>query len=185
MFDHFIQSETALSNGFRTVDDEYQMAVDSIIETVSRLRNQGAKLRLVNIENLWRSLTTGIQNHCSCSMRDKIYNVDSKGNVFNCNATVGNAKFIVGNVAQPALDKQIQHSEVGQAIRGRTCTEIVACRVCKWRFLCGGGCMYRGYMRTGNINAESDCNFMQSTLENLIRRNANGMSPFTTLGQND
>ncbi|MFZ1126746.1 radical SAM protein [Methanoregula sp.] len=90
-----------------------------------------------------------------CSAGDRVANIDPQGNVYPCQFA-RSPEFLVGNVREQPLSKLWDDAvnPVLARFRERPMTLTGACRRCRHRELCGGGCRVRAFAASGDFSAD-------------------------------
>jgi len=85
---------------------------------------------------------------CLLNQEENAVVIDPLGKIYKCPALVGHEAFIVGDLSQGRI--HYDHLR----IRGEDLDE---CMDCKWFTVCGGGCRFMSFLKTGDIR-NRDCN---------------------------
>lgn len=80
------------------------------------------------------------------------YACTATGDVYPCDSFVGNKDFIIANVNDGYINKEVISSFVDATVQSD-----YHCGNCNCRYLCGGDCYYNAYINNGNIKNSSTC----------------------------
>ncbi|HIK18773.1 MAG TPA: SPASM domain-containing protein [Leptolyngbyaceae cyanobacterium M33_DOE_097] len=87
--------------------------------------------------------------------------VQPNGNVYSCNQSVGDDRFLLGNLKQVSFNEMLQ-SSAGIALSSRTLDKIEECRNCTFRSWCGSPCPLAVARGSENIMSKSsECNVLK------------------------
>lgn len=102
------------------------------------------------------------KSHCSASHNQ--YMFDYKGNIYKCWFGVGNESFRVGQY----LPKFNIHKKQDQKWKCRDIETLEKCSGCKYRYLCGGGCVVSNFRKGRDIFSES-CVPFRAVINKMVR----------------
>jgi uncharacterized protein len=85
---------------------------------------------------------------CLLNQEENAVVIDPLGKIYKCPALVGHEAFIVGDLSQGRI--HYDHLRLdGEDLEG--------CLDCKWFAVCGGGCRFMSFLKTGDVR-HKDCN---------------------------
>ncbi|MBI2503256.1 MAG: SPASM domain-containing protein [Candidatus Latescibacteria bacterium] len=85
---------------------------------------------------------------CLLNQEENAVVIDPLGKIYKCPALVGHEAFIVGDLSQGEI--HYDHLRIyGEDLEG--------CLDCKWFTVCGGGCRFMSFLKSGDIR-HKDCN---------------------------
>jgi len=93
--------------------------------------------------------------HCPAHYNQIFY--DPYGDMYTCMNAIGIKDLSIGKYYP-----KFELNENFKKYRNRNILNMKKCRECQYRFICGGGCSFNSYLRTGDIS-NPDC----KTMENL------------------
>ena len=100
----------------------------------------------------------------NCSAQNNQYIFDFKGNIYKCWFGVGNDKYAISSDASTT-------SLIDETWKSRTIYTLKKCSNCKYRYLCGGGCVNKLLSQNQNIN-QPNCkdyyNLIKEQLKGII-----------------
>lgn len=85
----------------------------------------------------------------ACSAGRTMISVASNGDIYPCHLFNGYSEFLMGNILQNDVAEILQGN--ANILASTTVDDLTACSDCAVRYLCGGGCRFRGYALSGNI----------------------------------
>ena len=93
-----------------------------------------------------------------------------KGEIYPCEEMSASGDFVCGNLDdRTSLTEMIDTSPVITSLRRRRVENLQSCRICPWRYFCGGGCLNKAYQYFGDIMREDPfCSFYQVIFEELM-----------------
>ncbi len=131
----------------------------NIILEIARFKSVGANLGHIRCLFHGSSIIRAIQKNQriklkirNCAANKKQYILDSYGNTYKCWFGVGNENFSIGSY----LDFSTYENKLDQQWTNRTVSTLSKCTTCKYRFLCGGGCLSHVYKGNSDIE-QSRC----------------------------
>ncbi|MDO4662839.1 MAG: SPASM domain-containing protein [Tissierellia bacterium] len=80
----------------------------------------------------------------SCSSQ---YVFDCKGNIYTCWWGADNPDFIIGNFRNDMIDYEKIRNWHSHDVNN-----IYKCSTCKYKYICGTGCVFKSYLKNGNLN---------------------------------
>lgn len=89
----------------------------------------------------------------SCGLGKNMISVDSKGNLYPCHI-LHDSRLLMGNIFEKPLQKQSLNLEVMNMCKDANVDNIKECKVCEYRYLCGGGCRARAFLVDNDLNAK-------------------------------
>ncbi|WP_368322668.1 radical SAM/SPASM domain-containing protein [Mediterraneibacter gnavus] len=98
----------------------------------------------------------------NCSAQNNQYIFDYFGNVYKCWFGVGNKTYSIFNQNEDDWNLNFESTW-----RSRTIFSIKECKICKYRYLCGGGCVNRLLAKGLKINQPNCVNFYDLIKEQL------------------
>ncbi len=104
-----------------------------------------------------------------CEAGDKMLSIDSKGNIYPCHM-LHYDELKMGNVFDEEITAIVDSHN--NKFKNLSVDEFEDCSICKYKYLCGGGCRGRSYLKTGSFkDKDSYCvlnyNFYRDTLKHL------------------
>lgn len=87
---------------------------------------------------------------------------DLYGYIYTCYMVIGRQEFAVGR-----FHETLEFFPTLKIWRERSCFSIPACRECSFRYVCGGGCGYRQYLRTGSFE-DPYCDVVEGLAESYV-----------------
>lgn len=107
-----------------------------------------------------------------CAATKNQYILDYSGNVYKCWYGAGKASASIGNCTTTSADKIIG-GELNSRWMSRSISSISKCRQCKYRYLCGGGCLshiYHGLESLGTPKCYDFHDLLEVQLKHLLRK---------------
>lgn len=93
-----------------------------------------------------------------CGANSRQYVMDMDFNLFTCWFGVNKPGFQIGRFHRStgtlSIETQLLHDW-----HCRNIANIIQCQTCKWALLCGGGCGFKAFERTGKINSPNCADF--------------------------
>lgn len=127
----------------------------NIIKAVHALEKKGVVMDNFQCVFHGSSLISAIQNNetyylklRNCAANKGQYILDANGYVYKCWFGVGNTDFSIGNYT----DNRTFGNAQDKLWKRRSVRTLEKCRTCKYRYLCGGGCLSHVYKNTQDIN---------------------------------
>lgn len=112
-----------------------------------------------------------------CEAGNKLVSIDARGNVYPCHM-LHKEELLLGNSLKQDI-KDIVFSE-NNPFQNLHADNFDECSECKYKYLCGGGCRGRSYLRYGNINQkDSYCAMIYNYYRDLmieLKKNLGGIS---------
>lgn len=84
---------------------------------------------------------------CASCINQMVF--DGNGNIYTCWWGANNKTFSVGKYQNQQLEVNNQQLE---AWKKHSVNTIKKCISCKYRYICGGGCVFKAYLNHGNLN---------------------------------
>jgi radical SAM protein with 4Fe4S-binding SPASM domain len=104
--------------------------------------------------------------NCACQSDNKAY-IDSNGDVYLCQMTANNPKYILGNIKNKSF-KEVWEDRYLNDFFGKKLSCDMPCKKCKYIRLCKGGCSYYAKETYGTILApNSSCQRGKSLIKSL------------------
>lgn len=108
----------------------------------------------------------GINCRKSCEAGKKFVSVDSKGDVYPCHMLHFD-EFKMGNALIKDIKEMVSNTQnrfIDIDVNG-----INTCKDCEYKYLCGGGCRGRSYLKHGNLlEKDTYCTLNYKYYKNLI-----------------
>ena len=101
----------------------------------------------------------------NCSANKLQYILDSSGNIYKCWFGVGNKAFSLGSYFSP----QLINWEKDLLWQTRSIETLSQCKKCKYRYLCGGGCLSHVYKTDDDIQKPRCIDYYTILKEQFIR----------------
>jgi radical SAM protein with 4Fe4S-binding SPASM domain len=79
-----------------------------------------------------------------CNAAFSSLSIDSNGGVYPCPSLNGDERFLMGNIKSGIQDIWL-NSDMAKRFRDISVAKIQGCKVCEFKFFCGGGCRCQAY----------------------------------------
>ncbi len=140
------------------VCDEYEVLCDKYLEKYEK--GQGFNFFHFNID-----LEGGVclqKRVSACGAGNEYFSVVPNGDIYPCHQFAGDKDFLMGNVFDGVLDKQIRKKFAQSCLFTRK-----QCGDCFAKFICSGGCSANNYHFTGDMNTPYPvtCAMMKKRIE--------------------
>ncbi len=89
----------------------------------------------------------------SCGLGQNMISIDSKGNIYPCHM-LHNDKFLLGNIFENSLELNNLNTEILVQCVQANVDNITECKLCEYKYLCGGGCRARAYLKNKDLFAK-------------------------------
>ena len=89
-----------------------------------------------------------------CSLGDGELSISCTGDVYPCQL-LHDEKFYLGNIQENTLE-EIYKSPKNNNFKTHTVDCIDKCKICDFKYLCGGACQARHFSETGSIDKAGD-----------------------------
>ncbi|MCL2840923.1 MAG: radical SAM protein [Defluviitaleaceae bacterium] len=122
----------------------YYPEVSNGTKTSMRDRDNTLSKTLSPLLNVFSSPKKFIPKYNTCNAETNVRYYDSKGDIYSCIVSVGSEHAIVGKFYPTVEMKE-------NGFLSRNIESIPECRVCKMKFLCGGGCAHAIIEEDGNV----------------------------------
>lgn len=148
--------------GYKNVIEDH-VALKRIYE----MRESNDLLKKIDIAYIGKEIVEGVfsdkpyyptTRKCASSKNQYIY--DLYGNVYKCWWGIGNKDFRI-NIGDENLNDE--------SWKGRQIMNIKECSSCKYRFLCGGGCVGRNIKNTRMKHVKGECHDFEKLLDVAIK----------------
>jgi radical SAM protein with 4Fe4S-binding SPASM domain len=108
-------------------------------------RLQDKKIKVDNWESFKARVRSGMGTKVDgCHAGYSSLCIDSNGDVYPCPSLNGDSRFRIGS-ADEGLKRAWLESMGEEDLRGVSVIDIEGCRICNFRFFCGGGCRCQAY----------------------------------------
>lgn len=97
-----------------------------------------------------------------CGANCYMFFYDPYGFIYTCYMVIGRQQFAAGTYYET-----LEFFPSLKTWRGRNCFSIPQCRECSFRYVCGGGCAYRQYLRTGSFS-DPYCDVVEGLAESYV-----------------
>lgn len=97
------------------------------------------------------SISTDVGCTISCGAGKSTVSVASDGTIYPCHMFVGKKNFAMGNALCDDI-KEVVNCPQSNPFYQINVDCVAACQQCHVRYLCGGGCRFRAYALSGDIN---------------------------------
>lgn len=101
-----------------------------------------------NIDDVPINNTLEGKKHCGTGCN--IISVGADGSVYPCHMLM-EEQFKMGNLIDTGLEEILQDNKHQKRCWESDVKDIMGCRECEYKFLCGGGCRARAYLVTGHM----------------------------------
>lgn len=101
-------------------------------------------------------MTTAGEGLCaikSCGLGQDMISIDSKGNVYPCHI-LHEDDLLLGNIFDTSLELENLDKNVMNMCKQANVDNIKGCKVCEYKYICGGGCRGRAYLKERNLLAK-------------------------------
>lgn len=109
----------------------------------------------------------------NCAANKNQYIVDYRGDVYKCWYGIGNVNFSIGN-CKTSDTEFILGNKINSLWKHRSVQTIKECNICKYRYLCGGGCLSHVFDGTEESIMQPHCvdfeNLIKTQIEELLKR---------------
>ena len=107
-----------------------------------------------------------------CAIGDGEISISCTGDVYPCQL-LHHEEFLLGNIRNSSLI-EIYNSEKNNSFKYHTVDNILKCKDCDFKYLCGGACQARHFSETGSISEAGDfCQYEQKAIINGLIQNCN------------
>lgn len=129
------------------------MDENSVINKLNRIKNEN---NIKNIKSVYHGsdFLDDILNNKkmkykinNCSAFNNQYILDCYGDVYKCWFGIGNRKFSIGNY----INEKVFNSKEDLYWKNRNIISLKECKNCKYRYICGGGCISHIYNQKNDI----------------------------------
>ncbi|MEM2941774.1 MAG: PqqD family peptide modification chaperone [Thermoproteota archaeon] len=149
------------------------LSPDDVREVFQRLaaiwRRQPHKVRVSLNLDILKFLTVVKINYCGAGVG--LWSIEPDGRVQPC-AGLSDRRFTAGNIRKQSLKEIISKSPITKKFRSLD-VQRSQCASCELRFVCGGGCYVRNYVRFGNLinntRSPSNCDFERTWYWELLK----------------
>lgn len=100
-----------------------------------------------------------------CGISKGQYVISSDGTVLNCWWGLEENKFKIGKIEE--LNYSIDTTKI-KSFSVRNTLKIKECNLCKFKYICGGGCTYKEYINKGTVN-KGNCSQFDMLIEEYLR----------------
>ena len=103
-----------------------------------------------------------ILRHCGASKNQYIF--DFNGCVYKCWHGIGNKEYVCGKI-----DKSIEFNKMSKSWQDRSVKNIEKCKSCKYRYLCGTGCLaVTHYTVNDEVLKSASCVDYENLINSLV-----------------
>ncbi len=103
-----------------------------------------------------------ILRHCGASKNQ--YILDFDGRVYKCWNGIGNKEYVCGKI-----DKSIELNKMSKSWQDRSVKNIEKCKSCKYRYLCGTGCLaVTHYTVNDEVLKSASCVDYENLINSLV-----------------
>ncbi|KAB1440471.1 radical SAM/SPASM domain-containing protein [Candidatus Galacturonibacter soehngenii] len=98
-------------------------------------------------------ITTAGEGICamkSCGLGQDMISIDSKGNIYPCHI-LHDENLLLGNIFDNPLKAENFNQTVLNMCRQANVDNIKGCKICEYKYICGGGCRGRAYLQKKNL----------------------------------
>jgi uncharacterized protein len=96
-----------------------------------------------------------------CGGAHNICVVSPEGKVYSCNQSIGNEKFLMGDIYSDSFYEMLK-SKISIEFKSRTIKNISNCSSCQISSWCGTPCPYETYMNSGSLyDHPSECSLIK------------------------
>lgn len=159
--------------------DEAILDESTVITAVQNLEDSGVDMSGVQCVFHGSTFIQSIANNSkiklklrNCCANKKQYILDSYGDIYKCWFGIGNKKFSIGKYC----DLSTYNGEIDTLWKKRTVNKLAKCSACKYRYLCGGGCLSHIYAGTKDLDKTRCVNFydlIKLQLKHILKRGSN------------
>ncbi|HAQ5159140.1 TPA: radical SAM protein [Enterococcus faecium] len=115
--------------------------------------------------------TFGINCRKSCEAGKKLISIDSKGDIYPCHM-LHSSRFKLGNALETKNIKELLKSPNNMFL-GIEVSKINNCKECEYKYLCGGGCRGRSFLKYDSIQEKDaycalNYRYFKNLIENII-----------------
>lgn len=122
------------------------------------------KIRIENFESIANSLISG-DKKISCGLGRTFGSLSAEGELYPCSEVI-EKKYKLGKYT---MERRYESSEVKKEDFIITVDSIEKCKICKFRYYCGGGCRLHAYLKYGVFAREdSDCKLLEFCYERVL-----------------
>lgn len=106
----------------------------------------------------------------SCGIGWSSVRISHRGELFLCQSDI-NKRGSVGNVSDPDLIESIRTQQILPELQEKySVDDYEVCKMCEWRYQCGGGCPLLNYLVGGTVGAQSPyCSVFRTFIPRNIR----------------
>ncbi|MBQ9292089.1 MAG: radical SAM protein [Campylobacter sp.] len=137
-------------------------------EYYEALQKANGVVPLANYENMLQSAK--ISKCHKCAMGDGEISISADGNVYPCQL-LHDEKFLAGNIREQNIIDIYKNSEKLAYCQNLTVDKIDGCKICAFKYICGGACRARSFYEVGNIAKNGDFCIYEKTalLDGIIK----------------
>lgn len=137
--------------------------LDTVITPL--FEEKGSILRERNLELTFSHLLRSKRGHmCErtpCGGAHNICVVSPEGKVYSCNQSIGNEKFLMGDIFSNSFHEML-NSKISIEFKSRAIKNISNCSSCEISGWCGTSCPYETYMNSGSLYEHpSECSLIK------------------------
>jgi len=91
------------------------------------------------------------------------------GSVYPCDRYIGEGEMVLGNLNDKSLSEILNGNPLLERILARRVDRVERCRMCDWRWVCGGDCPARVYLQNGTIDSAGvQCDSIRRITQDMI-----------------
>jgi radical SAM protein with 4Fe4S-binding SPASM domain len=143
--------------------------IPAVFQRLARISRSPHRVRVSLNLDILKFLTTVKFNYCGAGVG--LWSIEPDGRVTPC-AGLSDQRFTAGNIRKQSLEEIICKSPITKEFRSLDVQQS-QCASCELRFICGGGCYVRNYVRFGNLTnntrSPSNCDFERTWYWGLLK----------------
>lgn len=89
----------------------------------------------------------------SCDLAQDIISIDSKGDIYPCHI-LHDERLLLGNIFESPLELKNLNKDIIEHCVHANVDNIKDCKLCDYKYLCGGGCRGRAFLKEGDLLAK-------------------------------
>lgn len=109
----------------------------------------------LNAEEDMATVGEGLCAVKSCGLAQNMISIDSKGNIYPCHI-LHDESLLLGNLFENPLEMENLNKDIMELCTHANVDNIEGCKSCDYRYLCGGGCRGRAFLKDNDLLAK-DC----------------------------
>jgi radical SAM protein with 4Fe4S-binding SPASM domain len=122
----------------------------------------------MNVDTLYHLLPIKSRKKYNCGTGKEIISIMPDGHVYPCNALI-EPEFSCGSALKTNLEDIYLNSSVLHTLRNLTVEHFQPCNTCKYKYVCGGGCIGECFAHYEKIGVfQPECEFLKKFYQEFI-----------------